>query len=171
MDALQHDPRTKLQIKEALYEFLYNPLMKAYKTRIDIIIVKNAMVSRSQYMSFIYKGEVYSCDASVLPRQATRLAPEFHKEMDEYLRDKAELDNKEIPYVIGFINQVLNSTNELHDYLKVLPDSVHAPIQSLIATCPCRAVKMTDTQASNLKVSNSTAISLIKQRLLSNLLY
>lgn len=171
MDALQHDPRTKLQIKEALYEFLYTPLMKAYKTRIDTIIVKNALVSRSQYRSFIYKGEIYSCDASVLPRQATRLAAEFHPEMDEYLRDKAELDSKEIPYVIGFINQVLNSTNELRDYLKVLPDSVHAPIQTLIDSYPCRSTKLTDTQANNLKITNATAISLIKQRLLSNLLY
>ena len=31
MEPLQHDPRTKQQVKEALYQFLYGPVQKRYQ--------------------------------------------------------------------------------------------------------------------------------------------
>lgn len=170
MDKLLHDPRTKQQIKEALYEFLYGPLNKAFKAKLDIIIIKNKIATRSEYAAFIYKGEVYSINTQGLPRRAAKLADQFRPEMDEYLAEIKEIQNTEVPYVLGFINQVLNSTNELHDYLRVLPDAVHRPITSLISTCPCRAKSLTAEEAEEMTSKNKAAIQLIKQRLVNNLL-
>lgn len=169
-DKLLHDPRTKQQIKEALYEFLYGPLNKAFKARLDIIIIKNTIATRSGHQAFIYKGVVYSIMAKGLPRRAARLADQFRQEMDDYLAELKEIQNTEVPYVLGFINMVLNSTNELHDYLRVLPDAVHRPITQLIATCPCRAKSLTAEEAEQMTNKNIAAIQLIKQRLVNNLL-
>jgi len=170
MDPLRHDPRTKTQIKEALYDFLYAPVLKLFKTRLDILIVKNTIVTRGSHQAFIYKGVTYSTQTRGLPRRAARLDKQFVGEMEEYLAEVKQINNQEIPFVLGFINQVLNSSNELHDYLKVLPDAVHRPITSLIATCPCRAKSLTDGEANQLRNSNNQAIQLMKQRLVNNLL-
>ena len=170
MDKLLHDPRTKQQIKESLYEFLYGPVNKAFKARLDILIIKNTIATRSGHQAFIYKGVVYSIATVGLPRRAARLADQFHKEMDAYLADVKEINNQEVPYVLSFINQVLNSTNELHDYLRILPDAVHRPITSLIASCPCRAKSLTAEEAEHISSKNTSAIQLMKQRLVNNLL-
>lgn len=171
MDKLLHDPRTKMQIKEALYEFLYGPLNKAFKARLDTIIIKNTIATHSGHQAFIYKGNVYAIHNQGLPRRAARLADQFRPEMDEYLAELKEIQNTEVPYVLGFINQVLNSTNELHDYLRILPDAVHRPITSLIATCPCRSKSLTAEEAELMTSKNKDAILLIKKRLVNNLLH
>ena len=170
MDTLQHDPRTKSQIKEALYTFLYRPALKALKTKLDQIIIKNSVLIGSSHMSFMYKGQVYACDPGPLPRKMNRLNASLQLPMEEYLREIKELNENEMPYVIGFINQVLNSTNELHDYLKVLPEAVHTPIEKLIATCHCRAKSLSQDEAQRLRAMNSEAINLIKKRMFINLL-
>jgi len=99
-----------------------------------------------------------------------RLHPQLHPVMNEYLKETKQLNEKELPYVLGFITQVLNSSNELHDYLRLLPQSVHHPVQSLIDTCPCRAKKLSDETVDLLQQKNQIPIRLIKQRMVNNLL-
>jgi hypothetical protein len=90
--------------------------------------------------------------------------------MVEYLRELEELNTIELPYVIGFINQVLNSSNCLPDYLKVFPEAIHRPIQHLMDTCPCKACTLEQSSVDSLKDNNKDTIDLIKQRLVTNLL-
>lgn len=170
METLQLDPRTKQQIKETLYEYLYSPLLKSLKNELDTLIIKNALITHSTHQSFTYRGETYSCDVYRNPSRAVPLAKQLFVEMDQYLQQVTDINSKEIPYVLGFINQVLNSSNELHDYLRVFPDAVHSPIARLIATCPCRAKSLDEAEAEKLRQSNINAIALIKQRLVRNLL-
>ena len=90
--------------------------------------------------------------------------------MQEYLRELEELNSAELPYVIGFINQVLNSSNSLPDYLKVFPEAIHRPLQHLIDTCPCKSCTLEQSAIDELKTKNQSTIDLIKQRLVTNLL-
>lgn len=170
MDTLIHDPRTKKQIKEALYTYLYGTVLKAFKTRLDTIIIKNALLSGSSHQSFIYKGVFYTCDVFPMPRKSNRLITQMVPLMEVYLSDIKQLNGHEIPYVLGYINQVLNSSNELHDYLKALPDAVHSPISDLISTCSCRGTSLSLTALTQLKTTNVEAINLLKQRLVYNLI-
>ena len=169
-EALQHDPRTKQQIKDALYEFLYAPIQKQLKHCLDMLIIRNAVISGYTHRSFVYKNVFYSCDASPAPRIMNRLHISLQPAMNDYLKELQELNEKELPYVVGFINQVLNSSNDLHDYLRLLPDSVHHPITHLISTCPCRAAKLPEELVKDLRVKNQTSINMMKQRMVSNLL-
>ena len=170
METLSHDPKTKGQIKEGLYAFLYGPVLKEFKARLDVLIIQNALITHSQHQSFIYKGEFYSCDASPPPRRTVRLSRQLHEAMDAYLSDVKEISHVEMPFVIGYINQVLNVSNELQDYLRLLPDSVHFPITEMIRNCPCRLPKLKETDITQLQKKNEGAIHLMKRRLLCNLL-
>jgi hypothetical protein len=170
MENLQYDPRTKQQIKDTLYDFLYTPVQKQFKTRLDTIIIRNTLLAGHGHKSFNYKGEVYTCDVGAPPRVWNRLLPQLRPQMDEYLKDLKELNEKELPYVIGFINQVLNVSNEFGDYLRLLPDSVHHPLQEIISTCPCQRHKLSDESVLQMQVQNKTPIDMMKARMVTNLL-
>lgn len=169
-DQLQHDPRTKKQIKDLLYTFLYEQVDKQYKQRLDAIIKRNTLISGGFHDSFIYKEEYYCCDPHPAPRKKNRLVPQLHSTMDAYLKEVKELNDHELPRVMGFITQVLNASNDLHDYLRVLPTSVHRPIEKLVASCPCRTKKLSDFDVDCIQKKNEASIDLMKSRMVLNLL-
>ena len=169
-EVLQHDPRTKQQIKDMLYAFLYEPVQRQFKTRLDTLINRNTLISGASHHSFTYKGCFYTNDLTPPPRKMNRLVPQLHADMDAYLADLKQLNDKEVPYVVGFINQVLNASNDLHDYLRVLPKSLHQPIQKLIDSCPYRTKKLTDAEVQEMQSRNQHYIDLVKQRMVTNLL-
>ncbi len=170
MEELQHDPRTKQAIKEMLYAYLYEPVEHHYKQRLDTIIKRNASINGYSHNSFVYKDEFYTCDTNKPPRKANRLDKTLCKAMDEYLKELKQLNEQELPYVLGFINQVLNSSNGLSDYLRVLPESVHYPLNKLIATCPCKDCKLTEETVNELLAKNTVSITLMKKRMAINLI-
>jgi len=169
-EVLQHDPRTKSQIKDILYAFLYEPVQKKFKQCLDTIINKNTAISGYTHKSFTYKGVMYSNDTSSPPRRLNRLHPQLQADMDNYIREVKLLNDNELPYVVGFITQVLNSSNDLHDYLRVLPSAVHLPIEKLIASCPCRTKRLTEEMVEEIQTKNQTSIALMKRRMVQNLL-
>ena len=169
-EVLQHDPRIKSQIKELLYAFLYEPVQRQFKTRLDSLIKRNTVILGASHQSFIYKGNLYTCDISPPPRKLNRLVPQLVPDMEAYLTDQKQIIDKEMPYVMGFINQVLNASNDLHDYLRVLPQSLHPPIQKLIDSYPCRTKKLTDAEVQEMQAKNQRYIDLAKQRMVTNLL-
>ena len=73
MEPLQHDPRTKQQVKEALYQFLYGPVQKRYQEQLHQIIVQNTLLIKGSHASFIYKNEFYSNEGTSPPRRMNRL--------------------------------------------------------------------------------------------------
>ena len=167
---LQHDPRTKQQIKDLLYTTLYEPVQQQFKKRIAAIVTKNCSLIGSSHESFVYKGEVYSNESSKPPMKMNRLTPVMRPMMDEYLKDLKELNDKELPYVLGFINQVLNASECLADYLRVLPEGLHQSLKKLIATCPCRETSLTEEKLNALQIKNYQPISMMKQRMVLNLI-
>jgi len=170
MEPLQYEPRTKQLIKESLYDFLYAPVLKAFKLRLDTIIIRNTILTGSPHRSFHYKGEFYSCDTMPAPRKWIKLVASLKDEMDEYLADCKDLNEKELPFVLGYINQVLNSSNDLNDYLRLLPESAHSPVQQLLATCPCRSNQLSDEKVAQMRARHQTTIDMMKARMVTNLL-
>ena len=160
----------KHQIKTTIYELLYKPIDRVMQDKLVRIIIRNTILGKHTHKSFLYKNEVFNCDETPLPRMMNRLDPSLYGEMTEYLAEMDEINNQELPRVLGFINQVLNSTNEFHDYLKLLPEQVHEPLNHLISACPCRNSKLSDEAIEIIKAKNAKAIDLIKQRMVINLI-
>jgi len=170
MEQLQHDPLTKSLIKEALFSFLYDPVKRQFKTRIDTLIARNSLLGGFSHNHFVYKAKLYNGETTVPPLKKNRLVPALRDQMEEYLADQKQLNDHEIPYVVSFINQVLNSSNDFHDWLRLFPDSVHLPITQLQATCPCRTIHLPQDKVDQLRAKNQDSINLMKQRLVTNLL-
>ena len=170
MEPLQHDPRTKQQVKNALYQFLYGPVQKRYLQQLHQILQQNTLLIKGSHASFIYKNVFYSNESTPPPRKMNRLHPSLVTVMEDYLKDMGVLNQQEMPYVIGFITQVLNASNAFEDYLKVFPSVLHPPLEKLIASYPCHNRKLTDKEVEKLQSLNSKQIDMIKQRLITNLI-
>jgi hypothetical protein len=170
MDPLERDPKTKQQIKNALYDYIYGPVHRHFSKRIAELVRKNTVLGGHSHQHFVYKGVLYNAESSPPPIRRNRLVPQLRGEMEEFLADQIKLNQQELPFVLGFVNQVLNSSNSLSDYLKVLPESVHSPIQQLMSTCPCRMGILSPERAEQLRLKNEASANLIRQRLVTNLL-
>ena len=170
MEPLQHDPQIKQQVKEALYQFLYGPVQKRYQQQLHQINQQNTLLIKGSHASFVYKNVFYSNENTPSPRKMNRLHPSLVTAMEDYLKDVEVLNQQEIPYVIGFITQVLNASNDFEDYLKTFPPILHPPLEKLIASCPCHNRKLTDKDIEKLQTKNAKPINLIKQRLVTNLI-
>lgn len=170
MDKLEHDPKTKQQIKDALCSYLYEPVERQFRARLETLIMRNTLMGGYSHKHFVYKGQLYISDTSPAPTKKNRLLAALRGEMDDYLTELEELNQKELPYVLGFINQVLNSSSDLTDYLRVLPESIHHPLTNLMATCPCRTTSLSDERVETLMSKNQASIDMIKRRLVTNLL-
>lgn len=170
MDPLEHDPKIKQQIKTALYEFVYGPVNRSFKKRIEAMVLRNTALGGFGHKHFVYKGVLYNADSTPPSMRRNRLVVQLRPEMDELLIEMVDLNQRELPYVLGFMNQVLNSSNSLKDYLQVLPESIHPPIHQLMATCPCRVGVLSPEKVERLKTTNATSVDLVKQRLITNLL-
>lgn len=170
MEKLQQDPRTKEQIKDALYDFIYSPVEKNFTKRLNNLILRNAVSLCYSHKSFHFKGTLYSMDKGRPPLLRNKLSPQFVPQMEEYLEELDYFKNTELLYVTGFITQVLNASNGFADYLCIFPESVHAPIKNLILSCDCRSRQLSDEQIKRLQDSNKESINILKQRMLMNLI-
>lgn len=169
-DTIQYDPRTKQQIKDQLYQHLYSPIEKYSKAKINSLILRNSSLMGNSKTAFMYKGAIYSITDHSSYRNANRLHKSLYSDMDEYLKEVTELNTNELPYVIGLITSVLNTSNSLQDYLNLLPSSVHTPIASFIEKCPCKHCQLPPEEVQKFVTSNHKAITLMKKRMLLNLL-
>lgn len=170
METLEYDPKTKIQIEDALYKFLYAPITRQSKTRIETLIARNTVMGGHTHKHFIYRGIVYNADVTTPPVRKNRLVPQLRDEMEEYLADQRQINGQELPFVLGYIKQVLNSSNNFSDYFQMLPEALHEPLESLRATCPCRASSITAEKAQAIRTKNQVPIDMIKRRLVMNLL-
>lgn len=167
---IQHDPRTKQQIKDMLYQFLYAPVQQQYQKQLHEIIVRNTLALKSKHKSFMYKGAMYSMESTPPPGKMNRLIPQLVSDMENYLVEVTRLNTQEVPYVMGYITQVLNASNNFQDYLKAFPSVLHPPIERMIASWPCRNQKLTEDDIQSLKEKNKRSIDLLKQRVVTNLI-
>lgn len=170
MDQLQHDPRTKQHLKDALHEFLYTPVQNQFEKRLEAITIRNAVLSGYGHKSFTYKGKHYNCDEFPPPRSWNRLLPQLRPLMDEYLTEIEHLHQYEVPFVLGYINKVLNASNALGDYLRLLPDCTHRPLEKMISSSSWKATKLDEDTVISIREQNAVSINLIKQRMVTNLL-
>lgn len=166
---VQNDPRTKQMIKDMLYSHIYDPVEYRLHEKLKLIMGKNKLLNHHDMDYFSYKAKVYSLDGTLI-RSAPKLDPSLYGEMQEYLKELNELNRVEIPYVLNFINQVLNASNDLRDYLKILPECLHKPIQELIDAHECHTERLTAEEVEAFKECNTQSILMVKKRLMLNLL-
>ena len=170
MEQLQYDPRTKQAIQNALLNALYVPGDTLFWDSVSKLIVRNCLLGGFSHKSFLYKEKMYNIDHTQPTRPFNRLVPQLIPVMKELLKDREETVRQEQPFIKGYINKVLNSSDSFQDYLRLLPAALHRPIMEFSAQCPCRTHKLDDAAVQKFQEENAAYLQLIKQRMVKNLL-
>jgi hypothetical protein len=164
------DPRTKQQIKLALEEAMYASTRRRFSTRLGEIVIRNTTACKFPHLSFSYKGEYYNAEATQLRFKNQRLMPELHSVMDALLEEQKEMEYTEKPYVIGFFNKVLNTSNSVLDYYELLPSVIHRAITAL--NIPPEFIfprELTDEQVVAFQTAHQDWILKLKKRMILDL--
>lgn len=168
-EQLQYDPKSKQLIRDRLYYFLYEPVEQAFQKRLDAIIEQNSRRMGNAQRRLNYKCETYE---ATNPGPPDRAVNRCHKEllplMKDYVADLEELNTQEVPYVLGYITKVLNSSESMADYFRLLPESVHEPLKKL--ECLCQNRSLPDDKVEQLKARHEQPILMMKKRMVENLL-
>lgn len=154
-----------------LRDYLYEPVMAQQHQALKRIIERNNQLLNRTSNFVQFRGEMYTVSPLIKPpRMIQRLDPRLESDMLEYLHERADIDNTEKPFVMGFVNQVLNSSDHPQDYLRLLPASVHRPVLEYIQGHVIQDTWLRDDQVNALLAQNAHAIQLMKNRMVLNLL-
>jgi hypothetical protein len=170
--SLLYPPLTKVAIKYSLQRYLYSAVLDDFQNRIDEIIEQNTILGKYNSKHLFYKGNYYFGNGPVLwasVRKYNKLVPDLKDKMEQYLKDKKEFEEEE-HYVLGFFNQVLNASTKLEDYLKIFPECLHSALKKMFAPFPEYPGSLEDSVIAEIIKKNKKPISLIKQRMVLNLL-
>jgi len=171
MSALAYDARTKQRIKDGIVSALYDPVLRDQERVLKELIIKNSNLCSKAQACFKYKNEVYTYElGKLIPRPVNWLQPQLYAEMDAYIEEVRELKENEMPYVLAFITQVLNSSDSFKDYYKLFPESLHPVLRQLEEACPCRKDLLEPEQIERIQRQNVRSVSLMKRRMMYNVL-
>lgn len=161
------DPRIKQQIKLSLVEAMYAPSERRFANKLRDIIIDNSTKAGYSHHSFSYKGQYYNLETIPLRYKNQHLLPELHARMDAYLADIKHLEYTEKPYVVGFFNKVLNASNSIEDYCRLLPECVHTAMAEYTAAdwaAHHLPRELSDDQVEAFQLAHSDWILMLKKR-------
>ena len=156
-------------IRKSVIDTLYTPVERDLKKRLKAIAEQNCRLLGTSHLSFSYKGTVFNTEHTLPPRYSTRLHSSLYGVMGEYLHEREQINAYEKPLVVGGINHLLNSTNNIEDVLLVLPVSLHSDLGDF--TQAKAKDRLTQEELEKLKETLKPAITLMKERMALNLLY
>lgn len=163
------NPHLKQDILSMISEHIYSGPYQRLNKRLEEIITKNTAMIGSGDLVLSYKGECYSCQGVRRTELKTnRLLPALRSYMDEWIADHSKLI-EENRLVNTFLASVLNTSNNVSDYLRILPDCIHPALQPYARHSNVQP-PLTEEQVEAIKAKNQKAVDLIKQRLLLNLI-
>lgn len=163
--------KAKLRVKQAIEHHLYGVFDDKMKTRLEELIDQTSAMTQHAAESFSYKGVKYIREGwRVSPHMIKRLHSDLDPIMDQWLADKAEIDEYERPIVMGYVQNVLNSAKKPSDYLVLFPSALTEQFSTLMADLCGDYSHVSIDEAESLVKTHEAAYTLLKTRLMMNML-
>jgi hypothetical protein len=163
--------KAKLRVKQAIEHHLYGVFDDKLKTRLHDIIDQNNALTQNAAESFMYKGIRYVKDGwKVHPSRIKRLHPQLDPFMDQWLLDLASINDYERPVVMGYVQNVLNSAKQASEYLVLFPTALCEPFKEQLGLLCEDYNHVSIDQAESLVPTHEAAYTLLKTRLMMNML-
>lgn len=179
-----YNPLVKQQLLKQLKIEIYAPIVNSLNREFWNINRRNTVKCGFNHNVFTYRGIFYSGNILIdlnldyedyysrinTHNYKEHLATEFHIAFDDLLAKRDLISEKEMPLVMGYVTQVLNISNNPHNYLKLLPDTLHKCIRIIAPFSEDVVDTISPARIENIKTVNKEYIDLLKLRLMSNLL-
>lgn len=168
---LSYDPRMKREIRDHLYQYLYSAVERKFNARLKEIVIQNSRLKQSSADAFVYNNETFTAEPNTVRiRNVPLLDPRLHSVMDDFLAEREELNAREMPFVLGFINETLNASDDLQDYMRIFPENLHPPLKEIVNKCLCRQARLSEERVKEIQERNARPMELMRQRLVYNII-
>lgn len=163
--------KAKLRVKQAIEHHLYGVFDDKMKTRLEELIDQTGAMTQHAAESFSYKGKKYIKEGwKVHPRLIKRLHSDLDPVMDQWLADLAEINDYERPIVMGYVQNVLNAAKQASDYLTLFPTALCEPFKAQLELICDGYSHVSIDDAESLVKTHEAAYTLLKTRLMMNML-
>lgn len=163
--------KAKLRVKQTIEHHLYGAFDEKLKVRLNEIIDQTSALTMHAAESFSYKGVRYIKEGwRVPPHMIKRLHPDLDAVMDQWLLDKAVIDDYERPVVMGYVQNVLNAAKQASEYLVMFPTALCEPFKEQLELICEDYSHVSIDEAEALVQTHEAAYTLLKIRLMTNML-
>lgn len=171
MDILEHDPNSKLRVRDALLLVIYQPCLAKMQASLTKIIDRNNTCWNAPQNGFLFQGKYYSVDNRPPPPvdECNFLHPKLFSEMFDYLKKEREILD-ESARIDSYLTKILNASDSFPDYFKLFPAFLHPTLQKFVDSCPCHNRQLNDAEIQSLQKESETAVQLIQERMVFNIL-
>lgn len=158
-------------VMQLLESVIYTPLETQSQKELEEIAIAHSTAKNQQITYFDYKGERYQFNFIKGQRclLSTLLAP-LQPRMDVWLKHKKEVLDTEKVYVMGLFRKVLNSSESIQDYKRLLPECTHAVLNEARVTYYDLPPTLSDEFVKQFWIENEASITQLKTRMMFNIL-
>lgn len=166
-----HDPRLKQHIRVAVMQALYERGLAENVKKLDHLISDNRQLLGVSTAWVSYKGikykhsQIQEAQPGRVPRVHVALLSKFEELVTELKEFEAER-----AYVLSYLSSVLNSSNNVADYLELFPESMK-PIINNFAHLGHNEARLKPEQLQELRERFHDGFMKMRQRMAMNLLY
>lgn len=167
---ISQDPRLKITVKNTVLAAIYTPYHTRRRKLFEGIMLRNMTLVQTPYECFRFRGKVYGKEYAgnfVRPK----LHPDLTIEMDELTREHDKVMKTEQPLVGGFITAMLNASDSLHDWVRILPPALHSALTLVNPTGTSPPMKLSDQEVVTFLAKHNDSLQKLKQRLATNLIH
>lgn len=174
-------PIAKWAIRDFLLLELYNPVEERKQRDTKVLVEKNVVLLQAEDMqlhkkvlpehfhrSFAYNGQFYSIEQDSGPRNRNWLHKSLEPEMQEFLTHYGNVTEERL-MVSGFFDSMLATFPAPGDWLQILPQTLHEPLQAYV-TAPSWDPVKTPAEIDAFMAKHKPRYDLIRQRMAINLI-
>lgn len=158
---------------EEFKKLLYVKPLDDIRKRLYALGDHNGQLVGNQQRCFLYRGEMFAVECypkGKVPRPINWLRPELHADMQRLQDEKHEIENLEMPYVLGYLQRVMQVARTQRDYLALIPNVLHAPIKKHATAFANYLEDLPDTEVAAFLQDNDRYLGKLKERMTFNLL-
>jgi hypothetical protein len=155
----------KEHLNNAIISHIYHNVMNELTDALLGIAVDNALLTKTPYRSFIYRGKFYNLE-STASESPVELMPTLHARMNDYLTEHKQVFGYEIPCIKGILKSMMMASDRISDYKQILPDQIHEVFLPYNLGEPKRI--MQPAEIVRLQKRITPFISVMKARMLQN---
>lgn len=158
-------------ILHLLTKVIYEPLEAASQKELEAIATEHSNAKNQTVCYFDYKGERYQL--TIVKGQRclmSTLLPALQPRMNAWLKNKKDVLDTEKVYILGLFRKVLNSSESIRDYKRLLPECTHSVLDQCRAEFFDLPPALSDEFVKQFWIDNESAIVQLKTRMMYNIL-
>lgn len=122
-------PNIRPAIRDEVLHFLYTKDAESAATTLSDILQENCTLTNTTTLALTFHGKVYQPSHAPKRLIAPPIHPSLNDRMLAYVKDRTLIEREEKLIIKNLLTAILNTSDCVDDWLKLLPPAVHSPVE------------------------------------------